>query len=251
MLATFAGGSLLDPGGHSSALWWCMPDMASGARVNGHEPSIAAAVIAGLPMWALMSFTMMVPAALPAVRHVAINSLRWRRRRAVGEFLAVYLGIWVAFGAIALGLLALLPSARTDTTVALVLALALAAAWQLTPQKRRALLACHRSSPLPPRGWRATAGVLRFAGRNGGACLGSCWAMMLVMAVLSFRPALLGAGPDWLDLRREARAQASARDAPHGRAAQCRSAWCGAFDPGHIAPATNNVGAAWRSVLPS
>lgn len=134
-------------------------------------------------MWTLMSISTMLPAAIPAVRHVAVNSLRWRRRRAVVEFLAVYLGIWVAFGAVALGLLALWPSARTGTSLAA--ALALAAAWQLTLPKRRALLACHRSSALPPHGWRATAGVLRFGRRNGWACLGSCWAMMLVMALVT------------------------------------------------------------------
>jgi len=62
--------------------------------------------------------------------------------------------------------------------------LAIAAAWQLTSAKRRALNACHLPSPLPPRGWRASAGVARFGLRNGGACVGSCWAAMLAMAVV-------------------------------------------------------------------
>jgi predicted metal-binding membrane protein len=67
----------------------------------------------------------------------------------------------------------------------LAVALATAAGWQLTAHKRRALLDCHRPSPLPPQGWRATAGVVRFAARNGLACLRSCWAMMLAMGVAS------------------------------------------------------------------
>lgn len=132
-------------------------------------------------MWMLMSSAMMLPAALPAVRHVAVNSLCWRRGRAIGEFLVVYIGVWIAYGVLVLGALALLGHARDG--VLIVLALAVAAAWQLTPSKLRALQACHRSSPLPPRGWRASVGVMRFGLRNGGACVGSCWAIMLVMAV--------------------------------------------------------------------
>src|SRR4029077_832088 len=58
-------------------------------------------------------------------------------------------------------------------------ALALAALWQLTPLKRKAMLACHRSRPLPPRGWRARAGGVDFAVHNGGACSAPCWAMSL------------------------------------------------------------------------
>jgi predicted metal-binding membrane protein len=137
---------------------------------------------AGLPIWALMSVAMMLPAALPAVRHVAVNSLYWRRRRAVLEFLAVFLGIWAIFSAVVFGTLA--SQVPAGSTAALAAALALAALWQLTPLKRRALLACHRPQALPPHGWRATAGVARFGLGNGGACLASCWAMMLAMAVI-------------------------------------------------------------------
>jgi predicted metal-binding membrane protein len=35
--------------------------------------------------------------------------------------------------------------------------------------------------PLPPRGWRAEKAALVFGARNGLACLGSCWCLMLVM----------------------------------------------------------------------
>jgi predicted metal-binding membrane protein len=134
-------------------------------------------------MWTLMVIAMMLPATLPAVRHVAHNRLRWRRRRATVTFVAVYLGIWGAFGA---PLVALSPlwSAAGDH-VRVVVALTLAVAWQLTPLKRRALLDCHLPSPLPPRGPRATAGVIRFALRNGTACVRSCWAMMVAMALAS------------------------------------------------------------------
>jgi predicted metal-binding membrane protein len=69
---------------------------------------------------------------------------------------------------------------RADLAVAAVLALA--AAWQMAPLKRQALEACRRST-LPASGRRAAAPVARFGLRNGVACVGSCWAMMLAMAL--------------------------------------------------------------------
>jgi len=133
-----------------------------------------------------MVVAMMLPASLPAVRHVAANSLRWRRRRAMATFVAVYVSIWIAFGVL---LVAVSPLwSAIDGTVVLAVALALAAGWQLTVHKRRALWDCHRPSPLPPRGWRATVGVIRFGLFNGLACFRSCWAMMLAMGVASSMP---------------------------------------------------------------
>jgi predicted metal-binding membrane protein len=177
----------LRPGGSSAMVWWCTAGAAmpsAHARVPG-----AALTLAAAPAWTLMSVAMMTPAALPAVRHVAANSLRWRRRRATVEFLGVYLAMWTLYG---LALLSMLALVRPVGTRSLVLALALACGWQLTSSKRRALSACHRSSPLPLRGWPATAGVARFALRHGGACVGSCWALMLVMAVaMSVEPPML------------------------------------------------------------
>lgn len=173
------------PGG---SLWICIPGMDgasshAGISAGGVAWPDGAVLAASLPMWSLMAVAMMLPTALPAVRHVAVNSLYWRRRRAVLEFLAVYLGIWAIFSAIVLGVLTSWPAANPTAVLAFILALA--ALWQLTPVKRRALRACHLPRALPPKGWRATAGVANFGLRNGGACLASCWAMMLTMAVVS------------------------------------------------------------------
>jgi predicted metal-binding membrane protein len=184
LLALFAGEALARSGSRAGPLWWCapgaMPGMTSAAEAGGSGTPMGA-IVAGLPMWGLMTSAMMLPSALPAVRHVAVNSFRWRRSRAIGEFLAVYLGIWIAYGVLVLGLLALV--GQVEGRLLVTVALGLAAAWQLSRPKLLALRACHRGSPLPPRGWRASAGVGRFALRNGGACLGSCWAIMLVTAV--------------------------------------------------------------------
>jgi predicted metal-binding membrane protein len=141
---------------------------------------VSMGVAAGMAMWALMVAAMMLPSALPAVAHVGRNSLRWRRRRAMATFAAVYVAVWLAYGGIVLAA-ADLPLAHGR--IAPAAALVLAAAWQLTVHKRRALRDCHRSSPLPPVGRAATRGVVRFAGENAFACLRSCWAMMAAMAL--------------------------------------------------------------------
>jgi predicted metal-binding membrane protein len=181
------GGMAHGEGGASAAgwsgdpLWICTLGVAGGGSgASGHPPPAgaidAASLLASTPMWGAMALAMMVPAALPAVHHVARTSLYWRRRRAAAEFLAIFVGLWTIFGLVVLTPLASWDAAQSEAVLAG--ALAAAALWQLTPLKHRALLACHRSYPLPPRGWRASAGAANFALRNGGACLGSCWAMM-------------------------------------------------------------------------
>jgi predicted metal-binding membrane protein len=187
LLALASTDVLADGGGAGrSFLWACttgMADMTPGGSASAAGTDSALALLAGgLPMWGLMAAAMMLPTALPAVRHVEVNSLYWRRRRAMVEFIAVFLAIWVLFSVAVLG--ALTACAPTGSAAALAGALALAALWQLTPLKLQALRACHRSQALPPRGWRASAGVARFGLRNGAACLASCWAMMLTMAAV-------------------------------------------------------------------
>ncbi len=133
--------------------------------------------------WTLMCVAMMVPATLPAVRHVATNSLHWRSQRAVVEFLASYLAVWVVFGVVALGAVSAAERIFARDMV-LVAALALAAVWQVLPYRRRFRRACHRTVALPPRGWRAAAGALRFGLRQGRSCVGVCWPLMLVASVV-------------------------------------------------------------------
>jgi predicted metal-binding membrane protein len=142
-------------------------------------------MLVGLAGWALMAVAMMAPSTLPAVRHVGFNSIRRRRQWAMLLYFAVYMGVWVAFGVVALA------SERVaretlglDRRVLLPLALVVAAGWQVTRVKRRALFACRRTVPLPPVGLRADAGCARFALQQGWRCVTSCWALMAVMAVV-------------------------------------------------------------------
>jgi predicted metal-binding membrane protein len=136
---------------------------------------------AGLPWWVLMTVAMMGPAALGAIHYTGLESLRWRRRRAMAEFSAAYLAVWAAFGLLAPAAAAVVPGAHGPAALAVVLTAA--AAWQLSPVKRRCLSGCHRSVSLPPRGWAAEKGALRFGLRNGLYCVGTCWCLMLLMAV--------------------------------------------------------------------
>lgn len=202
--AALAAGSVLAWGGGGAAqgaalthgaLWICTLGVGGASAASAHVTAAsggasvsAASLLAAAPMWALMSGAMMVPTAMPAVRHVAVHSLYWRRRRATVEFLLAYLAVWLAFSVLVLGLLTSWAPAQSQP--ALPIALAVAALWQLTPYKWRALRACHRPSRLPPRGWQATAGALRFGLLNGSACLASCWAIMTAVA-LTGSPALL------------------------------------------------------------
>jgi predicted metal-binding membrane protein len=129
-----------------------------------------------------MTVGMMVPVTLPAVRHVGLNSLRSRRWRAMTVYVAVYVAVWIVFGIVALtGEWTAREIAGLDGRILLALALIMAAIWQLTRIKRRAIFACRRTVPLPPVGRRADAGCARFALLQGWRCVVSCWALMLVM----------------------------------------------------------------------
>lgn len=165
------------------APWICgLPGMhMPGGAGSGAPGGGASAALAGMPMWSLMALATMLPVALPATSHVATNSMRRRRGRAVVEFLIAYLALWLGFGALALAALTLLPLGRA--AVLMAAALGLAAAWELSPAKRWAINRCHRTSPLPPSGWRASLGTARFGLLHGGACVASCWPLMVAMAV--------------------------------------------------------------------
>lgn len=151
-----------------------------GSGTSGGAEAMALAP-AGLLAWTVMVAAMMVPLVWPAVRHVGLNSLRWRRQRAIAVFLCAYVAVWTVFGAVVLAARDLLTIAGRPAFGA---ALAVAALWQLSPQQRRFRRACHRTVPLPPRGLPAVAGDIRFGLRQGVTCIGVCWPLMLAMALV-------------------------------------------------------------------
>jgi predicted metal-binding membrane protein len=181
LLLTDARGSPF--GGSSSSA--AIPDMSGMPGMTdpnsaGLLPALSR-MASQMPHWLLMSVAMMGPVGLAGIRHTGLNSFRWRRQRAMAEFALGYLAVWVLFGSLAITAEALIPGGPGLPQLSLVLAAA--AAWQLSPFKRRFLRDCHRGVPLPLRGWRAERGALVFGLRNGISCLGTCWCMMLVMVV--------------------------------------------------------------------
>lgn len=168
---------------------------ASGSAGHDHALGLGGShsFAVGLAWWAAMAVAMMVPVTLAAVRHVALSSSWPRRHRAVAVFLAAFLGVWVAVGALLVAVNGMVV-ARFGPAVTVVVAFAAAAAWQLSATKRRWLRRCGRTVPLAPRGWRADWDCARFGAGAGWSCVVSCWALMaatvaaahslVVMAVL-------------------------------------------------------------------
>jgi len=157
----------------------------------GHQAGAAGTAAAAAPGsswlaaqggWLLMAAAMMLPPALPSVHRVAMYS-KWRRRQRAGvAFVAAYLAVWGLFGLLAVSV-ARWAGVPAGAGWPLAAALVVAAAWELTPSKRRWLRACHRSPALPPDGWKADLGCVAVGLRYGGACVGACWALMLPMVV--------------------------------------------------------------------
>ncbi len=151
-------------------------NMAPMATPVVHQPVLWVAIVS----WIVMTIAMMGPATLPAVQYVEQNTPRGRGR-ALTIYAAVWLALWTAVGLLIT--LALPMAANINRWWIFGGALLLAAIWQLTPWKCRALGDCHRSTPLPPGGWPAAKGLIGFGAVSGWACIRSCWATMLTMAV--------------------------------------------------------------------
>ena len=171
-VAILWGGGPLSAGPHAS-------------HGHAHQAGVGAASTgghagwgAGTFWWLVMIVAMMFPMLLDPIRTTAERSLWRRRHRAIGGFLIGYLAPWMMFGVVASAAASLLqmysglqPAAAAGFGAALL--------WQVTPLKRRAVLACHRTLPIAPAGWRADRDCLRYGWVVGSSCLVSCWALML------------------------------------------------------------------------
>lgn len=163
-----------------------------GHSTNATWPGGGAAWTTEVFWWLVMIVAMMFPLVRDSIRTTAARSLWRRRHRAIAGFLAGYLGPWMAFGVVASVAVA---SLRTPERFQPAAALGFGAAllWQVTTPKRRALLACHRTRPIAPTGWRADRDCLRFGWTIGSSCLVSCWALMLACMLAGHSlPAMAG-----------------------------------------------------------
>ena len=131
----------------------------------------------------LMIAAMMFPMVISSVRTVAARSLWRRRHRAILQFLAGYLAPWMLFSLVASIAIAVLQAQEVglglESSRAAAFGFGAAVLWQLTPVKRRALSACHRTIPIAARGWRAGRDCFRSGWLIGSSCVASCWVLML------------------------------------------------------------------------
>jgi len=132
--------------------------------------------------WIAMVAAMMLPAALPAIRAVSMDSLWHRRLRAGAVFAGVYLGAWIGVAGAALGAWSLLGTRDGPAAAgAAAVLLATGSGWQITRWQRRCVKACHRRLPVGVRGRSADIACARSGAAHASACIGACWAMMLAM----------------------------------------------------------------------
>ena len=162
---------------------WSHPELAAAAVAAGawmvvvvhaqHPHGPGEPYLADLSGWMVMVMATMLPGALADVRLVALSSMWSRRQRTVTLFLGSYVCVWIGFGVVAIGVAA-------EASVGVLLALA--AVWELTAWKWRAVRRCHLVEALPPHGARADAACARAGLRYGWRCVVSCWPLMLAMA---------------------------------------------------------------------
>lgn len=147
-------------------------------------------------MWAVMMVAMMLPSAGPmALAYLRIQRSRGAGARAyfcasllLGGYVAVWLGFSIAATLLQWGLLkAFLITPMMDSASAVLSATLLVGAgiFQFTPLKRACLTGCRSPVEFLLRAWQEGAGGAVVLGlRNGAACLGCCWALMLLPLAL-------------------------------------------------------------------
>jgi predicted metal-binding membrane protein len=135
--------------------------------------------------WVLMLAAMMVPLLIPPVRHIRDRSFVQRRPRAIALFTTGYVAIWMAAGAMLIGLALAIQLAVSGPLAALALEMVIALIWQVSPLKQRCLNRCHAHPALAAFGRAADIDALRFGLTHGVWCAGSCWALMLLPLLVS------------------------------------------------------------------
>jgi predicted metal-binding membrane protein len=144
-------------------------------------------------MWAVMMTAMMLPSAAPLIllyasaarRHAARGNAAPR----VYALAAGYVLVWALFSVAATALqrglataLVLTPMMEPSAPVAGAVILAVAGFYQATPLKRACLRACRSPLGFMMSRWRSgAAGAFRLGIDHGLACLGCCWALMLIL----------------------------------------------------------------------
>jgi predicted metal-binding membrane protein len=143
-----------------------------------------------LVTWVVMMVAMMFPSVAPiTLAFAGVTRSRGQGYAPIGAFVLGYLAVWAAAGLVPLGALLVLEQLSFPGPVPVRLTgavIAVAGVYQFTPLKNVCLRACR--SPLGfvmthDFGGGATSAV-RAGTLHGLFCLGCCWALMAVLAVL-------------------------------------------------------------------
>lgn len=174
----------------AAAAWLFTAEQAASMSSMGGMAMLGAGLF--LAIWVVMIVAMMFPSVAPMVlAHARIVRSRGEGALPTISFVAGYLVVWTAAGLGPLAVIQLLGSSVTSPLSGWLPRLSgavilLAGAYQLTPLKNACLRACR--SPL---GFLMThdfgggAPAAARAGMSHGLfCLGCCWALMAVLAVL-------------------------------------------------------------------
>lgn len=127
--------------------------------------------------WTLMIVAMMFPLLVPMIGHVAGRSFAPRRGRSVALFVAGYALVWL--GAAGVASVALVVARAGVETLNLapwagLIGCGLAALWQLSPAKVRAVNRCHGTMPLAAWGMAADRDAAAFGLLHGTRCVRAC-----------------------------------------------------------------------------
>lgn len=130
--------------------------------------------------WLLMLAAMTPPLIVAPLRHVRERSFAHRRARAMSLFVIGYGAVWMIAG-VGLQLVALAAQlASSDALMWFALSAAAATLWQVSPAKQWCLNRCHRRPQLAAFGAAADRAAFDFGLTHGAACVGACWALMLL-----------------------------------------------------------------------
>jgi predicted metal-binding membrane protein len=205
-------------GPYANALLWCLPaaitcwlliaaspvlDIASALclpRAVGTFDSLAANLHAQAALvdplgwsreWLLMIGAMMLPLAIPPLQFVARQSFARRRQRALVLWILGFFAVTALAGVVASLTIILLRGSLASielTAWSAAIGYALAAGWQLSETKRRALVLCHVTPPLRPFGIAADLDATRFGLGHGWRCSRSCLPVMVPVMVAGPSP---------------------------------------------------------------
>jgi predicted metal-binding membrane protein len=140
--------------------------------------------------WQIMIVAMMLPSSIPMLKLVVQSAHHQQRPAAIPlAFLAGYAAIWTAFAAGAFfidtllhRLLDLWPWLAGHPWLIGAITFAIAGVFQFTPLKTHSMMTCRTPLSFFLQYYRnGIAPAWQLGLRNGLYCLGSCWALMLVM----------------------------------------------------------------------